>query len=128
MSTKFDLLVKFKNTLVSFIDEIIEQFPRDSDLIICRIYIKDQIPVASLIDLFIKYFLPQKQSIVNKDEEFFLNGTKDFFQDLNIKTNIFQKIWLSDVLDNEDRDIIWEWVNSIVSIVEKYHNLPSDKM
>ena len=128
MSTKLDLLIKFKNTLVSFIDEIIEQFPHDSDLIICRIYIKDQIPVVSLIDLFIKYFLPQKQLIINKDEEFFLTGTKDFFQDLNIKTNIFQKIWQSNVLDSEDRDIIWEWVNSIVTIVEKYHNLPLDKL
>lgn len=123
MSTKIDLLIKFKNTLVSFIDEIIEQFPQDSDLIICRIYIKDQIPTENVIKMFIKYFLPQKELIVNKDEEFFLNGTKEFFEDLNIKSNVFQKVWLSNVLDDDDRDIIWEWINSIVTIVDKYNNL-----
>jgi hypothetical protein len=123
MSTKIDLLIKFKNTLVSFIDEIIEQFPQDSDLIICRIYIKDQIPTENLINMFIKYFLPQKQLVINKDEEFFLNGTKEFFEDLNIKSNVFQKVWLSNVLDDDDRDIIWEWINSIVTIVDKYNNL-----
>lgn len=123
MSTKIDLLIKFKNTLVSFIDEIIEQFPQDSDLIICRIYIKDQIPTENLINMFIKYFLPQKQLVMNKDEEFFLNGTKEFFEDLNIKSNVFQKVWLSNVLDDDDRDIIWEWINSIITIVDKYNNL-----
>jgi hypothetical protein len=123
MSTKIDLLIKFKNTLVSFIDEIIEQFPQDSDLIICRIYIKDQIPTENLINMFIKYFLPQKQIVANKDEEFFLNGTKEFFEHLNIKSNVFQKVWLSNVLDDDDRDIIWEWINSIVTIVDKYNNL-----
>lgn len=123
MSTKIDLLIKFKNTLVSFIDEIIEQFPQDSDLIICRIYIKDQIPTENLINMFIKYFLPQKQLVANKDEEFFLNGTKEFFEDLNIKSNVFQKVWLSNVLDDDDRDIIWEWISSIITIVDKYNNL-----
>lgn len=123
MSTKIDLLIKFKNTLVSFIDEIIEQFPQDSDLIICRIYIKDQIPTENLINMFIKYFLPQKQLVINKDEEFFLNGTKEFFEDLNIKSNVFQKVWLSNVLDDDDRDIIWEWISSIITIVDKYNNL-----
>jgi hypothetical protein len=124
MSTKIDLLIKFKNTLVSFIDEIIEQFPQDSDLIICRIYIKDQIPTENLINMFIKYFLPQKQLVANKDEEFFLNGTKEFFEDLKIKSNVFQKVWLSNnVLDDDDRDIIWEWISSIITIVDKYNNL-----
>ena len=120
--SKTDVLNKFKNTLVSFMDEMIEQFPHDSELIICRIYIKDQIPIVNLMDLFIKYFLPHKQLIIDKNEKFFLFETKEFFQNLKINTDIFRKIWLSDVLDSEDRDIIWEWINSIITIVEKYNN------
>ncbi len=121
--SKIDLLIKFKNTVVSFIDEMIEQFPLDSDLILCRIYIKDQIPTEKLMQIFIKYFLHQKQLVLNKDEEFFIKGTKTFFEDLNIKSNVFQKVWLSNILDDDDREIIWEWISSIISIIDKYNNL-----
>lgn len=121
--SKIDLLIKFKNTVVAFIDEIIEQFPRDSDLILCRLYIKDQIPTEQLMNIFINFFLPQKQLIVNKDDKFFTEGTAQFFEHLNIKTNLFEKIWSSNILDEDDRTIIWEWMTSIVTIVEKYKNL-----
>lgn len=121
--SKIDLLIKFKNTVVAFIDEIIEQFPRDSDLILCRLYIKDQIPTEQLMNIFIDFFLPQKQLIVNKDDKFFTEGTSQFFEHLNIKTNLFEKIWSSNILDEDDRTIIWEWMTSIVTIVEKYKNL-----
>lgn len=121
--SKLDLLIKFKHTVVSLIDEIIEQFPRDSDLILCRLYIKDQIPTENLMDIFIKYFLPQKQSILNKEDTFFTEGTRDFFIQLNLKNNLFEKIWKSNVLDEDDRTIIWDWMETIVIIVDKYNNL-----
>lgn len=121
--SKLDLLIKFKHTVVSLIDEIIEQFPRDSDLILCRLYIKDQIPTENLMDIFIKYFLPQKQSILNKEDSFFTEGTRDFFIQLNLKNNLFEKIWKSNVLDEDDRTIIWDWMETIVIIVDKYNNL-----
>lgn len=121
--SKLDLLIKFKHTVVSLIDEIIEQFPKDSDLILCRLYIKDQIPTENLMDIFIKYFLPQKQSILNKDDSFFTEGTRDFFTQLNLKTNLFEKIWKSNVLDEDDRTIIWDWMETIVIIVDKYNNI-----
>lgn len=121
--SKLDLLIKFKHTVVSLIDEIIEQFPRDSDLILCRLYIKDQIPTENLMDIFIKYFLPQKQSILDKEDSFFTEGTRDFFIQLNLKNNLFEKIWKSNVLDEDDRTIIWDWMETIVIIVDKYNNL-----
>ncbi len=121
--SKLDLLIKFKHTVLSLIDEIIEQFPRDSDLILCRLYIKDQIPTENLMDIFIKYFLPQKQSILNKEDTFFTEGTRDFFIQLNLKNNLFEKIWKSNVLDEDDRTIIWDWMETIVIIVDKYNNL-----
>ncbi len=121
--SRIDVLIKFKNTVVAFIDEIIEQFPRDSDLILCRLYIKDQIPTENLMNIFINFFLPQKEMIVKKDEKFFTEGTAEFFVHLNIKNNIFEKIWASKILDEDDRAIIWEWMSSIVTIVDKYKNL-----
>jgi hypothetical protein len=125
MSTQIDILIKFKNILVLFIDELIEQFPYDSDLILCRIYIKDQIPVENIMKLFIIHFYPQKNLIEEKNELFFMEGTKSFFEHLKLKTNVFKKIWTSDTLDDEDRTVIWEWINSLLTLVDKYYKLES---
>lgn len=123
MSTQIEILIKFKNILVLFIDELIEQFPYDSDLILCRIYIKDQIPIENIMKLFVIHFYPQKKLIEEKNELFFLEGTQTFFEKLKLKTNVFKKIWLSDTIDDEDRVVIWEWVNSLLVLVDKYDKL-----
>lgn len=123
MSTQIEILIKFKNILVLFIDELIEQFPYDSDLILCRIYIKDQIPIENIMKLFVQYFYPQKQLVEERNELFFLEGTQTFFEKLKLKTNVFKKIWLSDTIDDEDRVVIWEWVNSLLVLVDKYDKL-----
>ena len=109
--------------MVLFIDELIEQFPYDSDLILCRIYIKDQIPIEHIMKLFVIHFYPQKTLIEEKNELFFLEGTQTFFEKLKLKTNVFKKIWLSDTIDDEDRVVIWEWVNSLLVLVDKYDKL-----
>lgn len=119
---KFELLIKFKNVLLEFIDELVQQFPNDSDIIMCRIFIKDQIPVQSIMDTFTKYFLPQKEMILNKDEMFFTMGTSDFCTALRLNTNIFEKIWYSGVLDDDDKDVIWQWIISLYKLTEKYNS------
>ena len=121
MSDKqLELLVKFKNLLMEFIDELVQQFPNDSDIIMCRIFIKDQIPIQIIMDKFIKYFIPQKDLILNKDPLFFTIGTSDFCSSLKLNTNIFEKIWYSNVLDDEDKEVIWQWFNSLYKLVDKY--------
>lgn len=121
---KFELLIKFKNVLMNFIDELVQQFPNDSDIVMCRIFIKDQIPTQTIMDKFIKYFTPQEELIKNKDPLFFTMGTSEFCSSLNLSTNIFEKVWFSDVLDDEDKEITWQWITSLYKIVDKYKSIP----
>jgi hypothetical protein len=121
---KFELLIKFKNVLMNFIDELVQQFPNDSDIVMCRIFIKDQIPIQTIMDKFIKYFTPQEELIKNKDPLFFTMGTSEFCSSLNLSTNIFEKVWFSDVLDDEDKEITWQWITSLYKIVDKYKTIP----
>ena len=121
---KFELLIKFKNVLMNFIDELVQQFPNDSDIVMCRIFIKDQIPTQTIMDKFIKYFTPQEELIKNKDPLFFTMGTSEFCSSLNLNTNIFEKAWFSGVLDDEDKEITWQWITSLYKIVDKYKALP----
>jgi hypothetical protein len=121
---KFELLIKFKNVLMNFIDELVQQFPNDSDIVMCRIFIKDQIPTQTIMDKFIKYFTPQEELIKNKDPLFFTMGTSEFCSSLNLNTNIFEKVWFSGVLDDEDKEITWQWITSLYKIVDKYKTIP----
>lgn len=120
---KFDLLIKFKNVLLEFIDELVQQFPNDSDIIMCRIFIKDQIPTQTIMDKFIKYFIPHNDLIMNQDPLFFTVGTSDFCASLKLNTNIFEKIWYSGTLDDEDQQVIWHWITSLYKMVVKYNSM-----
>ena len=66
MSLKEKLLVQFKGQLIYFIDELIEQFPEESDFIIMRILIKDQMNIEDIIEKFIADILPNKQDIKDR--------------------------------------------------------------
>jgi len=118
---KFELLIKFKNVLLEFIDELVQQFPNDSDIVMCRIFIKDQIPTQTIMDKFIKYFIPHHDLIINQDPLFFTVGTSDFCTSLNLNTNIFEKIWYSGTLDEDDQQVIWQWITSLYKLVLKYN-------
>ena len=78
------ILIQFKNSLISFIDELIEQFPQEPDLIILRIFLKDQIPIEDVITKFTytinKNNQELKKSISDRNEAFFLES--DVFESI----------------------------------------------
>ena len=117
------ILQEFKNNLITFFDELIDQFPTEADLVIIRIFLKDQIAIATVINIF--------NNTINKDGQKFKKMIKDrnenFFLETNIfdsisKTKIvhFKKLWRSNSLDDDDKQIIWKWIDSFVYLGEKY--------
>lgn len=114
------LLRTFKDMIVNFIDELIVQFPNEPDLIIGRIYIKDKIEDEKLINKFILHIIPLKDLIKNRDESFLRNmpnSTNIYYEQ---KFNHFKTLWKSTVLDDDDKEIIWKWVDSFILLAEKY--------
>jgi len=116
---------EFRHQLVVFLDELIEQFPHEGDFVLIRIFIKDQIPVADVIGRFIRDLLPLKEQVKQRDELFFLHNTilytgTSLAKD---KINHFKDLWLSNQLDDNDRDIIWKWMDVFISISGRYFKL-----
>lgn len=115
------LLTEFKNHVVNFLDELIDQFPNESDLVIGRVFLNNQISPEIVMNTFIREVLPYKQGIKDRDESLFLEGKMNFFNDLDkSKVNHFKRIWKSAALDNNDRDIIWKWFDLFVYFAERY--------
>lgn len=123
--SELQLLQTFKKQIIQFLDELIQQFPQESEFLIIRIFVKDQIPLGDVLGRFIKECLSFHQSVLDKDEKFFLES------DLIVNAlggnemgyevmNRIKQLWKSDRLDKDDREMIWAWLALFFKIARKY--------
>lgn len=121
--SKLDLLKQLNNHLVSFLDELIETFPQEPDFIIFRILVKDKLDTEDIMNYIVNRLCPLQDMVKNKNESFFLDNNI-LFENLdkknNDKINRFKKIWISGNLDQENKDILWSWFASIISLGKRY--------
>jgi hypothetical protein len=112
------ILEKFHKSLVTFFDELIEMFPNEKEFILLRILIKDRIPSTQIMEYF--QIVASKEEIMSsikkRDDQFFLQNV--LFSKIN-KSDIFKNIWLSK-LDDNDREMIWNWVDAFMKMTISY--------
>lgn len=121
--SEIQVLSEFKNGLISFFDELIDQFPYEGDLIMIRIFLKDQIPIEDVMNIFNNAINKEngklKEMIKKRNENFFLeNNIFDAFS--KNKVMHFKKLWRSGSLDDDDKKVIWKWIDSFVYLGDKY--------
>jgi hypothetical protein len=121
--SQIEILKEFKDNLINFFDELIEQFPNEGDLVMIRIFLNDRIEIQYVLQVFIHKINSDDQSLRKMVKE----RNETFFLEHNIfdsfgknKINHFKKIWRSGVLDDEDKLIIWRWVDSFIHSGDKY--------
>ena len=122
------ILIQFKNSLVSFIDELIEAFPNEADLIILRIFLKDQILIEDVMNKFIHIINKEDQKIKTyikeRNESVLLEN--DIFQSISkTKAINFQKLWRSDTLDDDEKNAVWRWIDSFVMLADRFGKIKS---
>jgi hypothetical protein len=119
---KLALIREFRVQLVDFLDELIEQFPLEGDLVIIRIFIKDQLPMADVLGRFIRDLLPFADQVKNREDKFFIDNTLLYAgasMAVN-KINHFKNLWMSDQLDDVDREQVWKWMDLLNAIASQY--------
>lgn len=123
---KLYYIKEFRNHLVQFLDELIEQFPNEPNFVIMRIFIKDQAPVEAVIGRFIRDILPYRKQAQDRDFKFFIDhpflflSSEDMNSVSNDHLNYFTELWQSDQLDETDRDVIWSWLDIFMEFGHKY--------
>ena len=118
------LLSDFKENIIRFLDELVEQFKYDTQLIEGRTAIYC-LPADFIMKMFIENILPFKDEIVSRNDIFFIERASAMFPSKNECVNHFRVIWKSSKLDDEDRTIIWEWFDLFVMFAERYKKLSS---
>ncbi len=119
--SKLDVLKEFKKSILQFIDELIEQFPQESDLKIIKIFIQNEVPVEIAINNFITYAIPLKEEIKSRNDDFFLNNSNIFNFLNNDKAFHMKNVWKT--LDSDTKSVVWDWFDYLVNISEKYIKL-----
>lgn len=123
MSTKIKLLSLYKEQLIEFLDELIEQFPSEGDLVILRVFFGNQIDTATVIEIFLERINADsnqlRKMIKERNETFFLEHDAFYGTDQS-KVSHFRNLWLSNDLDEETKITIWNWIDIFVSIADKY--------
>lgn len=122
--SELEILQQFKKMLISFLDELIDQFPKEADLVIFRIFLKDRVPIVNIMNYFVLKILPFKEMVDERNEDFFMNHCS-LFEDMQNqqnkgKINHFKKLWRSSLLDDEDKRVVWDWFDSFIFLTEKY--------
>ena len=124
--SEIDYLRKFKTQMVAFIDELIDQFPQEATFVLIRIFINDKIPVQDVLGRFIRDCLPFKDFIEKRDEAFFLNSDiiyQSYVTDAGDEDDVnkFMELWKSDQLDDDDREVVWDWMTMFFKIGLGYY-------
>lgn len=116
-----NILIKYKSLLVEFCNELSEQFPHEGDFRIAKVILSSsQIPTEKLMTNFLKNLTPDiREKIKNRDIEFLHTGNPfSFIADSRFAK--FTDLILGGTVSDEDKDIIWQWIEALVKIADKY--------
>jgi len=122
------LLTQLKNQLSEFFSELIDQFPNEPDLVIIQIFLDNQIPIVDVMKYISTKLVPLKPLIEKRDDNFFLQHNILFEKLDGNKVNHFKNLWTSGVLDESNKQIIWDWFELFIKIAEKYEKLQEIKV
>lgn len=121
LKKELELLQLFKNNMIDFLDELIIQFEEEGDLMVFRFFLSEQVPVELLMKQFYKFVMPHQDLIRNKNEQFFLEHDNIFGSSPKDKVVHFKQLYLK--MAPEDREILWDWFNTFISICDKWNKL-----
>jgi len=125
-----DILLELKTQLLSFFDELIGQFPKEGDLVVVRLFLANQIPIQTVMNVFNHKINTNDQElrkmVKERNEVFFLEH--NIFDNLGKDKIIhFKKLWRSDSLDEQDKKVIWNWIDAFIYLGDKYTKAISNK-
>lgn len=121
--SEFEVLTEFKTQLILFFDELITQFPTEGDLVVIRLFFSNQIPTQNIINIFNQKINTNDQElrkmVKERNDLFFLEH--NIFDSLGKEKVIhFKKLWRSERLDKEDKEVIWKWIDAFIYLGDKY--------
>lgn len=121
------LLKTIKEDLVSFFDQLISILPKESELIIFRLFVKESASIVHVAEYLVKNLIPLEGKVKTRDENYFITNAILFEKIGTYETEVnrFKMLWeISD--DPHNKETVWEWLQHFINLGKEYANLPDD--
>lgn len=117
---KVELINLFNKNFNEFLDILIDKFPKEQDFILINILLNtNRLSCSDLLENFSNFLIPNKNLILEKSPEFFINNTSNLFYGINLTSiTSFKPIW--NRLQSEEREMLWRWFKLFLNICLEY--------
>ncbi len=117
---KVELINLFNKNFNEFLDILIDKFPKEQDFIVINILLNtNRLSSSDLIHNFSNVLIPNKQLILDKSPDFFINKTSNLFYGIQLTSiSSFKPIW--NRLHSEERELLWRWFKLFLNICIEY--------
>ena len=123
---KFQYIKLFKDKMVDFLDELIEQLPGEPVFLLLRIFVNDKIPVNDVLGRFMKDCLKYKDYVQNRNDLLFTQG--DFLYSSYAEEfgreylDQFKTFWLDEkYLSKQSKEVVWQWFDLFYKLSMDYY-------
>lgn len=116
--------IKLIHQIFNFIDELNNSFPNNKDIEIFKekFLLLKSVNSQLIVDYFIKFIYPLKQSILDKNDSFFLEGGgQDEVKDksgLNMRDNL-KNLWITEMSEG-NKEVVWKYFKIFILLTDKY--------
>ena len=120
------ILSKFKMNVLALVDELIIQFREESDFVVLRLFIDNQMPIIDLISKF-KRFIDkndnQVRNLIKNKNSFALENDDSLFSFMKKDSQIkkYKSLWLSSEFTEDSKDVVWQYLQVFVKLCDKYY-------
>lgn len=117
------ILIRFKQLLVAFNNELVSQFPSVPDFKLGRVMLNTPGLEKFLLDRLVEHLdrtdIDIRRLVADRDENYFRhNNPFTFISDERAAKMVM--LWDSGVLDQGDKDVMWVWIDAFLLVADKY--------
>ena len=122
---KIKIIRIFRDKLINFLNDLLNLFPTDENLIMASILIRDYPNFEQLMENFITDLYPLREKVKNRDENYLLSNEPKIYKIIRDKmgediVNDFKKRWRSNKISKYNKNALWKWGDLFITLGERY--------
>ena len=114
------ILDQLRDQVLNLIDDLLAVCPNEADILLVRLFFENHVDPKVLMDGFITWVYPWKESIKAHDEKYFEDNEHIFGPLPADKVAHFKTKMKDGTFDEDDKDVIWSYFEVYISLIEQY--------
>ncbi len=117
------VLGQLRDQVLNLLDDLLSICPNEPDILLVRLFFENQVDSETLMKGFVKWVYPWKNYIKNHNEKYFEENEHIFGPVPADKFQHFKVKMKDGTFDKDDKEIIWEYFEVFISLIEQYNKV-----